>query len=242
MDSTTSTRSTATAVALAVAGAALATYPALRPYGPESGLEGAADLGSGAWVAAHVLGMVGFVALAVALRVAAVAAPWRWTGQPVRQAETRAWLAVSLLLPYYGAEAYGLNAVGRHALETGDVGLLEVADSFRYAPFEIGSFSLGLLALLMVGGRLAHGMWRTGPVGRVGGLLAGLGLATYLPQFFGTPGLRVLHGLVLGTGLLLMAVATWRAPRGGRSAGQRPGGSRSAGEPGDRPVGALSRP
>ena len=56
-------------------------------------------------------------------------------------------------------------------------------------------------------------MWRTGTLGRTGGLLAGLGLMTYLPQFFGTPALRVSHGLVLGLGLVLMAVATVRNAR-----------------------------
>jgi hypothetical protein len=195
---------------LTVSGLALAAYPALRPYGPETGAAGAADFASTAWLAAHALGMLGFVALAFALRAAADDTPWRWSGQPVRRAETRMWLAVALLLPYYGAEAYGLNELGRYAVDRGDTGVLEVADAFRYAPFEVGTFSLGLLLLVLVGGRLAHGLWWSGRVARTGGLLAGLGLATYLPQFFGTPGLRVAHGVVLGAGLLLVAVATWR--------------------------------
>jgi len=194
----------------AVAGLALAAYPALRPYGPERGLAGAADFGSNLWLAAHALGMLGFVSLALGLRAAAARTPWTWTGRPVRETETRAWLAVALLLPYYGAEAYGLNQVGRYATEHSDVGVLDVADAFRYAPFEITTFTLGLFALVLVGGRLAHGMWRSGAVGRLGGLLAGLGLATYLPQFFGTPGLRVAHGLVLGLSLLRMAYAAAR--------------------------------
>ena len=143
---------------------------------------------STAWLAAHVLGMVGFVSLAFALRSAAVSPPWRWSGQPVRKAETRMWLAVALLLPYYGAEAYGLNELGRYATEHGDAGVLDVADAFRYAPFEMTTFALGLFLLVLVGARLAHGLWRSGRLGRTGGVLAGLGLATYLPQFFGTPG------------------------------------------------------
>lgn len=194
----------------AVAGLALAAYPALRPYGPEQGLAGAADFGSNLWLTAHALGMLGFVSLAFGLRAASARTPWTWTGRPVRETETRAWLAVALLLPYYGAEAYGLNQIGRYATEHGDAGVLDVADAFRYAPFEITTFTLGLFALVLVGGRLAHGMWRSGAVGRVGGLLAGLGLATYLPQFFGAPGLRVTHGLVLGLGLLLIAYAAAR--------------------------------
>lgn len=193
-------------VGLAVSGLAFAGYPLLRPYGPETGASFAADLASTAWLAAHVLAMVGFTALAFALRSLVVSGtPWHWAGRPLREVETRMWLALALLLPYYGAEAYGLNAVGRHALDSGDTAVLMVADSFRYAPFEIATFSFGLLLLMLVGGRLVHGTWHAGGATRAGGLLAGLGLVAYLPQFFAAPELRMAHGMVLGLGLLLLA-------------------------------------
>jgi hypothetical protein len=202
---------TTVAAGLVVSGLAFAAYPALRPYGPEAGLAGAADFGDPAWLVAHVLGMVGFVALAFALRAAAATTPWPWTGQPVRKAETRMWIAVTLLLPYYGAEAYGLHELGRYAADHGDPGVLDVADAFRYAPFEMTTFALGLFVLVLVGGRIAHGLWRSGRLGRSAGILTGLGLATYLPQFFGTPEVRIVHGAVLGLGLVLMAVSALRS-------------------------------
>lgn len=193
------------AVALGISGVAFAGYPLLRPYGPESGTAFAADLASPAWLASHVLGMVGFTALALALRsLVATGSPWRWGGQPLRASETRMWLALALLLPYYGAEAYGLHAVGRYAVD-GDTGVLAVAEGFRYAPFEVATFTAGLLLLALVGGRLVHGTWRASGATRVGGLLAGVGLATYLPQFFATPGLRMVHGVALGVGLVVLA-------------------------------------
>jgi len=204
------TTRTTTAAGLVVSGLAFAAYPALRPYGPETGMAGATDFGDPAWLVAHVLGMVGFVALAFTLRAASTNAPWPWAGQPVRKAETRMWLAVVLLLPYYGAEAYGLHELGRYAAANGDPGVLDVADAFRYAPFEMTTFALGLFVLIMVGGRIVHGMWRSGRLGRTAGILAGLGLATYFPQFFGTPEVRMAHGAVLGLGLVLMAVAALR--------------------------------
>lgn len=198
--------SRATAVAgLAISGLAFAAYPLLRPYGPETGAGFAADLASPLWLAAHVLGMVGFTALALALRtLVTTGTPWRWGGQPLRMVETRMWLALALLLPYYGAEAYGLSAVGRHALG-GNTDVLAVAESFRYAPFEVTTFTVGLLLLILVGGRLAHGTWAAAGVTRLGGLLAGVGLATYLPQFFTTPQVRMAHGVVLGLGLIALA-------------------------------------
>lgn len=198
---------------LAVAGLSFIAYPALRPYGPESGAGGAADFASDAWLVAHAFGMLGFVALALTLRRAAVTSPWPRNGRPLREVETRMWLAVALLLPYYGAEAYGLHELGRYATRTGDVGVLDVADKFRYAPLEVTTFALGLLLLVLVGGRIIHGLWSSSPVGRTGGLLAGLGLVTYLPQFFGPGEIRVAHGVLLGLGLLLMAASLSRADR-----------------------------
>lgn len=196
-----------TRVALVVAGLALAAYPALRPWGPETGPEGAATFGGASWPASHALGMLGFVALAVGLRAAAVARP-AWSGpMSLRRVENRAWAAVALLLPYYGAEAYGLHALGDHVAATGDLGALEVADAFRYAPLPMATFALGLGALALVGGNLVTGSWRQGGVARWGGVLAGVGLLTYLPQFFGPAELRVAHGLVLGLGLVLTALA-----------------------------------
>ena len=63
-------------------------------------------------------------------------------------------------------------------------------------------FAVGLIALALVGGRLIHGTWAS-----VGGMLAGAGLLTFLPQFF-TPGpVRIVHGLVLSAGLALLALA-----------------------------------
>ncbi|KRF13954.1 hypothetical protein ASG90_14195 [Nocardioides sp. Soil797] len=197
-----------TTIALATSGLAFIAYPALRPWGEETGAAGAATFDSTAWPIAHTLGMVGFVALAFALRSAAADLPWQWSGQPVRRAESRMWVAVALLLPYYGAEAYGLHAVGGYAVQQGDPGVIDVADSFRFAPLPMTVFALGLLTLVLVGGRLAHGMWRTGTLGRTGGLLTGLGLATYLPQFFLGAELRIMHGVVLGVGLLIIATRT----------------------------------
>lgn len=208
--------SRATAVAgLAVSGLAFAAYPLLRPYGPEVGAGFAVDLASPFWLVSHVLGMVGFTALAFALRALVTSGtPWRWDGRPLREVETRMWLALALLLPYYGAEAYGLSALGRYA-QDGDTDALVVAESFRLAPFEVTTFAVGLLLLVLVGGRLAHGTWAVGGATRVGGLLAGLGLATYLPQFFAAPEVRMAHGIALGLGLVVLARSVGVAPRAG---------------------------
>lgn len=225
------------AAGFVVSGLALVAYPMLRPWGPEAGLDGARDFASWAWPVAHVLGMVGFVGLALGLRQLAMAPSGTWPERRVRATETLAWIAVAFLLPYYGAEAFGLQAVGAYAVELGDAEVLAIAEAFRYGPLAITTFAVGLLLLLVVGIRLCLGFWRSGTPGRLGGLLAGAGAVTYLPQFFGSPAIRIAHGLLMGAGLVLLGVTAGRATSGagvvgkglrGRGAGGREAEAASA--------------
>ena len=64
----------------------------------------------------------------------------------------------------------------------------------------------------LVGGRLIHGTWPAGGWCRAGGALAGAGLLTYLPQFFTAPAVRISHGVILGAGLLLLALTRPATP------------------------------
>jgi hypothetical protein len=192
------------------AGIALVLYPALRPYGSETGASGARDLASSAWAISHALGMLGFVCLAAALRVRAGRTPLRAR----RSLESVAWLSVVLLLPYYGAEAFGLNAVGRHAVEHGSWGILEIADDFRYSPLPMLTFGAGLVALGVTGDLLALQTAREGRIRGIGAVLTASALVLYLPQFF-TPGpVRIAHGLILGVGLVTLGLTTPRSSAG----------------------------
>ncbi|HEY1135059.1 MAG TPA: hypothetical protein VGE77_10815, partial [Nocardioides sp.] len=183
--------------ALALAGAALAAYPALRGYAVEDGLAAAELYARPAWLWAHALAMVGFALVAWGLgAVHALAQRWMTVG-------------LVLLLPYYGAEAYGLHAVGRRVVETGDAAVLAAgdgaADLFRYEPVAVTLFALGWVALAVAGALLVRGAPRDPRLRRAGLVLTGVALATYLPQFFlPAPG-RVAHGVVAAVGLVALA-------------------------------------
>lgn len=192
------------ALALAAAGLAFAAYPMLRGYGSEAGLTGAALYARPQWLLAHLLGMAGFVLAAFGLtRVDALAA-------------RAAGLGAVLVLPYYGAEAFGLHALGQRALATGDGDMIAAADIFRYQPVAMTIFALGLLSVAVAGARLLRLAGRGYDGRRVGLALTGLALLTYLPQFFVDPAGRIAHGLVLGLGLLALAVEVARAVPLGR--------------------------
>lgn len=200
-------------VVLALAGAALVAYPALRGYAVEDGLPAAELYARPAWLWAHVLGMAGFVLVAWGL--AAVDA----------FAHRAALVGAILLLPYYGAEAYGLHALGRRVIETGDVAMVArgdgAADLFRYEPVAMTLFAFGWVALFVVAIRLAIlavRSWRTAPLAAFGMGLTALAYATYLPQFFTAGEVRIAHGGVAGVGLAVLALAVARG-RGARKAG-----------------------
>lgn len=196
-------------------------YPALRPYADETGLPGLAAMASDRWLAAHVLGMVGFVLLASALRTTLDGS--RLTGGSARLVGPLAWWGAILVLPYYGAEAFGLHAIGRYATTRQDPGLVEAVNGFRYQPLAITAFGVGLALLAAAGVLLIIGTRTADRLTRAAALLTGVGLALYLPQFFAGPAFRIGHGAVLGLGCLLFAVAVLRDRRGpGRAADPGP--------------------
>lgn len=204
------------ATLLAGSGLALALYPALRPWGDKSGdaMAAAEAFADPRWLVAHALGMAGFILLAAGLRHLARRRPGE---RRLRQAETRAWIAAAGLGPYFGAETFALHALGEQVVSSGDVAAVAVADSFRYGTIAMAFFGAGLVALALAGGQLAMWLWPRGMVARTGAVLVGAGLVIYLPQFFLPPSGRVVHGLLLGSGLLLVAaVLSTRSASSGR--------------------------
>ena len=191
--------------ALIAAAVAFSVYPVMRGFGSEAGLLGATLYARPAWLAAHCLGMVGFVLTAIGLR------------RIDEWAHRLAWAAAIGVLPYYGAEAFGLHALGTVALRNRDAGMIAAADGFRYQPVAMIIFGAGLILLALAGVRLLLLIRRPARiVDRSGLALTGLALLSYLPQFFAGIELRIVHGAVLAVGLLLLAAS---APRWGDAGG-----------------------
>ncbi|WP_375003725.1 hypothetical protein [Aeromicrobium sp. CTD01-1L150] len=186
------------ALALVVAASALLLYPILRGYAVEDGTDAAQLYARSAWLWSHVLAMGGFALVAWGLSAVDV-----W-------AHRLAVVGVALLLPYYGAEAFGLHAMGRRVLETGTPEVLQeqvgAADLFRFEPVAVTTFGLGWLALAVVGVRLLLMLRPAGRWERTGLVLTAAALLTYLPQFFLPPAGRIAHAVVAAVGLGLLAI------------------------------------
>lgn len=190
---------TAPLILSVLAGLAFATFPAIRPWGDKTGVhaEMAQSFADPLWVGSHVSGMLGWGLLAgAAASTSGLHPATRWT-LPV---------ATATMLPYYGAETFALHALGgSQHLADDSVALL--AAEIRADPVAITLFGIGLLLATAGAVRLAADTWRTGRVRWAGVPLAVL-VATYLPQFFTSPEVRITHGILLG-----VACALWGAGR-----------------------------
>jgi hypothetical protein len=196
------------AAALAVAGILFVLYPATRPYPDEKTLQGAQAFSSTAWVTAHAMGMLGFIGLAIGLLGVHFAQP---NARDIRRsfwALVITWIGAGLTLTYYGAEAYGLRVIGRLALNSGDAAQLDLANQLRTGPGMV-LFGAGLVLLAVGGTMTAVITWRDGGLVSWGGILVGIGLILYLPQFFWPPPVRIAHGLLLAAGCLWLAIGLW---------------------------------
>lgn len=197
----------------ATSGALMAGYLLLRPYGDAGSAttpEAAAAFASTWWVVAHLAGALALVQLArVALRIDDLLSTTttmiaRWSGLA----------GAVLVLPYYGAETFGLHAIGRAGLT--DPAVLSLVGEVRDHPAAMTTFALGLV-LLAVGGVATALAWqravRSGrwvAPARAAWPLA-IASALILPQFFLPPGGRMAFGIAFAAAALVLAVAAARA-------------------------------
>ncbi|WP_447006849.1 hypothetical protein ACRAKI_10435 [Saccharothrix isguenensis] len=181
------------AAAFGVGGAFFLLYPVLRPYSDETAVDGLHVMGTSAWVASHLFAVGGF--LLVGLGLLAVA----------RSRAAVVTIAGALLTSvYYGAETFGLHAIGVRAAEQPDPVLLEVVDAVRYQPAGITIFGVGLVVLA------AGAVMAAVELKSRAAIPYALGFVLFLPQFFTPPPLRMAHGLLLLVGCWLVARELWQ--------------------------------
>jgi hypothetical protein len=210
--STSAARIRAGAVALAAAGVLFAAYPALRPWHDENTLAGAtASMSSDAWVAAHFFAIAGFILMPLGL-LALRAALAATRAEPLAlTAAVLAWIGAGLVLPYYGAEDFGLHAIAGPAGHR--AGLLPLIHAVRYQPLAVTIFTAGLLLIAAAAIMAATAVWRSHALPRTSAILFAAGFALFLPQFFGPAAVRIAHGILLAAGSIILAAALWASGR-----------------------------
>jgi hypothetical protein len=188
-------------------------HPALRPAGDAVPATTAAAFAGWSWPVAHLAGVAGFALVAAGLlalrdRLAGT------SGRGIAGWALGTWAAgAALVLPYYGAEAFSLHALGANVPDT--TTLLTLTEAVRMGPIQMTVFGAGLV-LLAVGGILAAvAAARSRVLPRWSGVLFALGFALYLPQFWFPMELRIAHGALVAVGCIVLAAALCR-PRPAR--------------------------
>ncbi len=187
------------AVSLPLSGVLFVLYPLLRPFSDEASL----------WILAHLLAVVGFIFVALGLLGLSSALQHSAARRLASLALVLTWIGVGLILPYYGAEMFGLRALGQEALRQHSPALLSLVDAVRLGPGAI-VFGVGLLLLAVGAVLVAIAVWRSGTLSRGSGIPFALGFVLYLPQFFGSQPIRVAHGLLVALGCIWLAVGLVR--------------------------------
>ncbi|MBG6096471.1 hypothetical protein [Nocardioides luteus] len=201
------------AIALAIAGVLFAVYEAAAPRTDQTTLDGAASWTTAGWSIAHISAIVGLVLIPLgygAIRGFLEGTPHERTAF---LAATTGYIGSGLTISYYGAEVYGLKAIGQRAVADGDASLTDVGNDFRLDPTAMTVFAIGLLLIAVAAVLVAIAVWRSGSLPRWSAVPLAALLVTMLPQYFLPHALRIAWGGLVAAAALWLGLALWRAGR-----------------------------
>jgi hypothetical protein len=197
---------------LLLAGVCFTLYPALRPFSDEKSLNGARAFASSRWVVAHSLGIAAFILLAAGLFAVYEHIQDTAAHRTARSGLLLSWIGAGLVLPYYGAEVFGLHAAGQQGLTTGDTGTFDTL--IHAIRWETGIWFIIAGLLLLAAGTItfAVAVWRSGTLARWSAIPLAALMTLYIPQFAASQPIRVTYGILLAGACLTLAWAARSAP------------------------------
>jgi hypothetical protein len=201
------TRSRLTAVFLVLAGIFFTLFPLIRPFFDESTIQAAAGFSSAGWILAHASGMAGFILLALGFLGSYLHLQQTGVERRGFLALLLCWVGAGLTLPFFGAEAFGLQVIGQTAQAQGSMDILRMANQVRFGP-GLGFIGVGLLLVAAATILLATAVWKSGMRPRWGGIPLAVGFVAYLPQLQGAPffqPIRIVVALIILAGCALIA-------------------------------------
>ncbi|HEY1093220.1 MAG TPA: hypothetical protein VGE61_00850 [Glycomyces sp.] len=199
------------ALAFALAGILFVIYEAAAPRADQTTLEGAESWTTAGWSIAHVSAIVALILVPLGYGALRGHLEGTRNEKTAFLAATIGYIGSGLTISYYGAEVYGLKAIGQRAVEDGDATMTEVGNAFRYDPTAMTVFAIGL-ALIAVGAVCAAvAVWRSGTLNKWSAVPLAVLLVTMLPQYFLPHGGRIVWGALVTLASLWLAAEMWRA-------------------------------
>lgn len=198
----------ATAACLVIAGMFFVLFPVVRPFFDESSIQSAREFASNQWVIAHCLGIGGFILLSLG-----------FLGLYLHLRDTRVerWalrgfllclVGAGLTLPFFGAEAFGLQVIGSAAVNQNNAAALtHLVNQLRFGP-GIAFIVSGLLCVAAASIVMAAAVGRSQALPKWSGIPLAAGFAVYIPQLQGDPSFQVIR---IGVGILILIGCCWLA-------------------------------
>jgi hypothetical protein len=179
----------------------------VRPFFDESALGAAARFASTRWVVAHALGMGGFILMSLGILGVYLLLQSTSVERHTFAAVILFWIGSGLTLPFFGAEAFGLQVIGHAAFTENSTHLLSLVNLVRFGPgfYFIGA---GLLLIAAAAIVLATAVWKSGVLPKWSGLPLAAGWVVYMPQLQGAP---LFQPIRIAVGLLITAGCVWLA-------------------------------
>ncbi|MDN3239012.1 hypothetical protein [Glycomyces tritici] len=200
------------ALAFALAGVLFVVYEAAAPRLDQTTLEGAESWTSASWSIAHIAAIVGLILFPLGYGALRGHLEGTRNEKTAFAAATIGYIGSALTISYYGAEVYGLKAIGQRAVEDGDATMAEVGEAFRYDPTAMGVFLIGLVLIAVAAVLAAVAVWRSGTLNKWSAVPLAVLLVTMLPQFFLPHSGRIAWGALVTVASLWLAAELWRAP------------------------------
>ncbi|MFD3592952.1 hypothetical protein ACFWU5_09505 [Nocardia sp. NPDC058640] len=210
MSSPARLRSRMGAVAFALAGVLFVIYEVAAPrVADQTTLESAQSWASTGWSLAHLAAIIGLVLIPLGYSALRDHLADTRNEATAAKATTIGYIGSALTISYYGAETYGLAAIGRRAVADGDATLTEVGNAFRYDATAMTVFALGLTLIAVAAVLAAVAVWRSGTLDRWSGVPLAALLVTMLPQFFLPQIGRIAWGAMVAAATFWLAAQLW---------------------------------
>ncbi|MFE1591379.1 hypothetical protein [Nocardia sp. NPDC058705] len=203
------------ALAFAFAGVLFLIYEVAAPrVTDQTSLEAAESWASAGWAVAHLAAIVGLILIPLGYGALRRYFEGTRNENSAALAATIGYIGSALTISYYGAEVYGLKAIGQRAVTDNDATMAEVGNAFRNDSTAVSVFVIGLALIAVAAVLAAMAVWRSGTLHRWSGVPLAALLVTMLPQYFLPHAGRIVWGALVAVAALWLAMQMWKADAG----------------------------
>ncbi|MEU6860900.1 hypothetical protein AB0B28_18740 [Glycomyces sp. NPDC046736] len=201
------------AIAFALAGVLFVVYEAAAPRADQTTLVGAESWTTVGWSVAHIAAIVALILIPLGYGALRGFFEGTRNEKTAFLAATTGYIGSGLTISYYGAEVYGLKAIGERAVADGDASMTEVGEAFRMDPTAMTVFAIGLALIAIAAVLAAVAVWRSGTLNRWSAVPLAVLLVTMLPQYFLPHSARIAWGALVTVAALWLAAELWKAAK-----------------------------